>query len=1084
MQPRTPRFRSAALLVSLLLLALFWVAEARAATTRTVTTLADTVDANDGLRSLREAISASVSGDTINFSVTGTITLAGELSIQRALTITGPGARKLTISGNDASRIFNIQASAPVSLSGLALIRGRAPVEGGSQLNYRSSLGGAIYNSYNAPLTLTGCAVTSSLAQGEGGAAAKRGGSGSGGAIFSRSSLTLRNCLVSGNRALGGTGNGGSGSGVGGGIDNSTPTTMVNTTVANNIAGNNAGGVFSASYVGVDSLLVACTISGNQVTGSGATYESGGLCVFADPVILRDTLVAGNTAASQPNDEDGVFISQGHNLIGARDPDTSWQPTDLTGTPQAPLDPQLGPLQNNSGPTDTFALQPTSAALDAGDDTVQNAPDSVTTDQRGLPRRLGARVDIGAYERDAPQSGPGFQVNSLEDPGDGIPGGAECTLREALAAANEQNDSNTVTFVVGLTGVITLSSASGPLTLANPVTVTGPGARVLAVSGGGFARVFEISANGVNVSGLTLRDGLSAGVGGSPAGDGFGGGILNRGTLALTACALVRNSAWGGGALGNSSTAGNGLGGGVYSSGILTMSSCTLSNNEAQGGDVVSGTGAGVGFGGGLYLAGGTATLINCTFSFNLAKGRAGEGGGIYNADVVTLTHCTIAGNEAVGGDGSIGGGLYHFDGFAYVRNTVVALNTVTVGATTRPEDAPGNFSSNGANLIGAIDAYSNGWTATDKTGTPAVPLDPKLASLANNGGPTDTCAVLSGSPAVNGANNSFAPATDQRGLKRLDAADIGAFESNALIPQAPANAGVTPNSGGSGPGIPQLFTSRCTDGNGAGDLSLVYFLMNRSPNGDSALWAYFDPVKNKLYLRNNANTAWLGGYAPGTAAVVSDPAGRGSLNCAETSVSSSGNTLAVNWSLTPKSGWNGTVQNLYLYSRDKEGLEDGWDLMGAWGVSHPPANGTVTPSSGSSHAGTARTLTATYSDPDGAADLSEARIHIGVSLKDSAALEGDYNASTNKLYLRNKANTAWLGGFAPGSSSVISETGGQGSLDCAPIQVSKSGNTLTITWSFTPAATFSGGKNLYLYVKDKANVADGWDQAGTWNVQ
>ena len=71
---------------------------------------------------------------------------------------------------------------------------------------------------------------------------------------------------------------------------------------------------------------------------------------------------------------------------------------DLAGTASAPLDPKPGPLTNNGGPTLTMALSPGSPAIDAGDDALLAAPFTLTTDQRGLPRKSGAHVDIGAFE--------------------------------------------------------------------------------------------------------------------------------------------------------------------------------------------------------------------------------------------------------------------------------------------------------------------------------------------------------------------------------------------------------------------------------------------------------------------------------------------------------------------------------------------------------------------------------------------------------------------------------------------------------------------------------------------------------------
>src|SRR5207244_3225930 len=118
------------------------------------------------------------------------------------------------------------------------------------------------------------------------------------------------------------------------------------------------------------------------------------------------------------------------------------------------------------------------------------------------------------------------------------------------------------------------------------------------------------------------------------------------------------------------------------------------------------------------------------------------------------------------------GGGLYQDSGSAHPANTLLALNT----APTAGPDAAGAFASRGHNLVGQTDG-SSGWGATDKTGTSAAPLNPKLAALANNGGPTNTRALQSGSPAIDAGNDSLAPHIDQRDYSRAGVSDIGAFE-------------------------------------------------------------------------------------------------------------------------------------------------------------------------------------------------------------------------------------------------------------------------------------------------------------------
>ena len=110
-----------------------------------------------------------------------------------------------------------------------------------------------------------------------------------------------------------------------------------------------------------------------------------------------------------------------------------------------------------------------------------------------------------------------------------------------------------------------------------------------------------------------------------------------------------------------------------------------------------------------------------------------------------------------------------------------MATNTATLNGP----DALGTFASQGNNLVGEIDG-SSGWIASDLTGTIAQPLSPLLAALGDYGGPTQTLALLPGSPAIDAGSNALIPAgvtTDQRGLPRVvnSVVDIGAFESSGF---------------------------------------------------------------------------------------------------------------------------------------------------------------------------------------------------------------------------------------------------------------------------------------------------------------
>ena len=139
---------------------------------------------------------------------------------------------------------------------------------------------------------------------------------------------------------------------------------------------------------------------------------------------------------------------------------------------------------------------------------------------------------------------------------------------------------------------------------------------------------------------------------------------------------------------------------------------------------------------------------------------------------------------------------MYNQSGPVTLGNTIVATNTASTGP-----DVDGTVTSKGHNLIGKTDG-SSGWVGSDLTGTIASPLNPLLAALGNYGGPTQTMALLPGSPAIDAGNNALIPGgvtTDQRGTgypRTVNGTvDIGAFESSGFTIAVLRAAGSRPTS-------------------------------------------------------------------------------------------------------------------------------------------------------------------------------------------------------------------------------------------------------------------------------------------------
>jgi hypothetical protein len=221
-------------------------------------------------------------------------------------------------------------------------------------------------------------------------------------------------------------------------------------------------------------------------------------------------------------------------------------------------------------------------------------------------------------------------------------------------------------------------------------------------------------------------------------------------------------------------------GGGIYNyDSTMTVTDSTISGNTAENG-------------GGIYndsYIGGLLTLANSTISGNTATGY---GGGIYNstADLIA-TNTTITGNTADSNndDTGDGGGLFRRSGGAIVVNSIIALNVDASVAGADHPDVSGFVSGNNHNLLSS----TTGAAGNIGTGTDIVTTTLNLGPLANNGGNTQTHALLAGSPAIDAAKNSVCAAApisnlDQRGQSRTGlgadgdqngtvTCDIGAFE-------------------------------------------------------------------------------------------------------------------------------------------------------------------------------------------------------------------------------------------------------------------------------------------------------------------
>jgi Ca2+-binding RTX toxin-like protein len=343
--------------------------------------------------------------------------------------------------------------------------------------------------------------------------------------------------------------------------------------------------------------------------------------------------------------------------------------------------------------------------------------------------------------------------------------GTTCSLTDAITAANTDTatggctaGSGADTLVLVNSSIHTLTSVHGtgltglPM-VSSTITISGNGSTVQRDGAAPFFGLLEVGLEGdLTVRDLTLRGGVAA----ASAPLNRGGGVFNfLGTLTLINSTLSDNAAFD-------------SGGGVFNSpnASLTLINSTISGNSApEGGGVAN------------Y---GTATVTNSTVSGNTV---GGSGGGIQNGGTLTVTSSTLSGNSA-----AAGGGVANIDTVTLNR-TLVSGNV----APTGPEIAnfatitANNFNLFGYSGIAGISGFAPG--VTDVVPGAGVMLGNILSPVANNGGPTLTHALVTGSPAIDASPvNSECQATDQRGITRPQGAacDIGAFEFTSVTPVLP----------------------------------------------------------------------------------------------------------------------------------------------------------------------------------------------------------------------------------------------------------------------------------------------------------
>ena len=507
-----------------------------------------------------------------------------------------------------------------------------------------------------------------------------------GGGIANIANLTIVNSTISANLA----------SGNGSGIDNSGVVSIINCTISGN--GSNTlrgGGIYNSGVIDI----VNSTLTANRASYGGGIYNNS-----YGTLTVSNSIIAGNTVVHEGAQVSGSFTSNS---------------SIIQDSIEGLIDPVL---KDNGGLTQTHALLPGSAAINAGTNNIAIDAE-LTTDQRGagFARIIYGIVDIGAFE--ATDTGPlHFLVDSATDTDDGDYSVGNLSLREAIKLSNESATADTITFDVRLFDQTLM--IKNELVITDDVTIFGHGAEHLTLSGDGTRRLFRIddgdaeNSISVELSGFTLTNGFAHYTSGgaihsletlsvsdvtfvdnqasvlnssTPYGGSYGGAIYSAGDLTVTNSTFVRNSAdWYGGA--------------IYSTeGLLSVTGCDFTGNQTfysggailvQDGDLhvsssIFSENHSDTLGGGIYVRNGVLTVDDTVFTEN----SSGTGGGIYHFNSTALppvftelsiTDCTFQGNTTTshGGAVSFGSDLSLYSSYftAFVENSHFWENSASSG--------------------------------------------------------------------------------------------------------------------------------------------------------------------------------------------------------------------------------------------------------------------------------------------------------------------------------------------------------------------------------------------------------------------
>jgi subtilisin family serine protease len=327
------------------------------------------------------------------------------------------------------------------------------------------------------------------------------------------------------------------------------------------------------------------------------------------------------------------------------------------------------------------------------------------------------------------------------------------------------------------------------------------------------------------------------------------------------------------------------------------------------------------------------------------------------------------------------------------------------------------------------------------------------------------------------GGRNLYVWVTDNTGLG-TGWVQASSWTIGAGVAQAPTVAGASPSTASV---LSQTFVLTGRDGNGATDISRVYFLVN----GDTSVpqgscHGFYDRGVNSIYLYNDALTALVGPVTPGGAGTIQN--GQCAISGATSSISIAGTDLALGLGITRQGSYSSGARNVYAWVVDQGGLGTGWVQSSTWTIgASAPQPPTLTSASPTISTTGTQTFSLTARDGNGYTDLS--RIYFVVNSTPSVpanSCHGFYDRVAGAFFLYNDALTSVQGPLSPGAAGPLQNS--QCLINGASSSVSAAGTDLTLNLSLTRQGSYAtGSQNLYVWVADVSGAGTGWVQASTW---